>query len=224
MEFHKGAAMTAKEEGLWDPCGNVTREEIWHMQARVEVHRATHEVGDNPDDFLVSPACAPSWCRWIVVDSMAYATRPGPRLLPSAAFLQPKALPPLPSTSPDNSRTRGTSVLTREQMALIAKKKSEASQRKLNKSRQSSRGLSVEQAAEISRKKEEAQRRKLAKQGGLKNQKRSSGVLSAEQIASISQKKAEAQQRRFKKQAGQMARLPQVPSDDEDPFGFGPSY
>ena len=62
MEYRKGAAMTAKEEGLWDPIGNVSREEIKHMQARVEIFRATHVVGKNSDDFDHSPECAESWC------------------------------------------------------------------------------------------------------------------------------------------------------------------
>ena len=45
IKYQKGAAMTAKEEGLWDPYGSISREEIRHMQARVEIFRATHVVG-----------------------------------------------------------------------------------------------------------------------------------------------------------------------------------
>jgi len=82
MEYHRGAAMTAKEEGLWDPTGSVTREEIRHMQARVEIFKATHVVGERPDDFEQSPACAASWCRWLVVDSMKYASRLAPTVSP----------------------------------------------------------------------------------------------------------------------------------------------
>ena len=65
MEKHKGVAMTANAEGLWDPIGTVTREEIKHMQARVEIFPATHVVGTNPDDFEASPACPESWCRCV---------------------------------------------------------------------------------------------------------------------------------------------------------------
>jgi len=79
VEYHHGAAMTAKQEGLWDPCGSVSREEIRHMQARVEIYQATHIVGEDPDDFIVSMACAESWCRWVVADSIAYANRLGLR-------------------------------------------------------------------------------------------------------------------------------------------------
>ena len=82
MEYHQGAAMTAKEDGLWDTLGTVTREEIRHMKARVEVFRATHVIGNDPDDFVTSPACAESWCKWILADSIAYATRQGPQRIP----------------------------------------------------------------------------------------------------------------------------------------------
>lgn len=120
-EYHKGAAMTAKEEGLWDPCGNVSREEIRHMQARVEIFRATHVVGETSDDFHVSPACAESWCRWLVVDSIAYAARHPPRSLPSG---EPRRAKPLPA------------LVSAEQMANIMKKREEALKRKAAKQRQ----------------------------------------------------------------------------------------
>ena len=60
----------ALQEGLWEPQGIVTIEEIRHMKARVEIFNATHVVGADPDDFETSPACAESWCRWVLVDPL----------------------------------------------------------------------------------------------------------------------------------------------------------
>ena len=133
LEYHKGAAMTAKEEGLWDSRGDVTGEEIRHMQARVEVFRATHKVGEDPDDFDHSPACAASWCRWIVVDSVAYAAREEPRSLPVRAPLrQPRQTKPLPALSSGSS-----GKATAQQKVEIAKKREEAMRRKREKRSQS---------------------------------------------------------------------------------------
>jgi hypothetical protein len=136
MEYHKGAAMTAKEQGLWDPLGNVTREEIRHMQARVELFRATHVVGENPDEFATSPACAESWCRWVVVDSVAYAARQGPRNLPGGAPRRAKALPALPTTQPSNMNASSGGGLTALQRSQIAEKKEAALRRRQANQRQ----------------------------------------------------------------------------------------
>ena len=138
MKYRKGAAMTAKEEGLWDPIGCVTRQEIKHMKARVELFQATHVAGENPDDFDRSPGCAESWCRWIVVDSVAYAARQAPRNFPDGGAHLPrrkKALPSLESTQPSSSQ--GVNApLSAEQKATITKKRSEAERRKVAKQRQ----------------------------------------------------------------------------------------
>ena len=145
MEYHKGAAMTAKEEGLWDPVGNVTREEIKHMQARVDLYSATHVVGKNPDDFETSPACGESWCRWILVDSVAFAARHRPRDLGPGAVRRAKALPALPGKeTKNNSQRRDKAVLpledpcsrvqvSAEQRARIEQKRDEARHRKQQK-------------------------------------------------------------------------------------------
>ena len=136
MEYHKGAAMTAKEEGLWDPIGNVTREEIRHMQARVEIFRATHVVGKNPDDFDHSPECAASWCRWIVVDSVAFAARQGPSNFPGGAPRRPRrgaALPALGATQPANNNAGSTGRVSAQQMVDIAQRRAEAVRRKLER-------------------------------------------------------------------------------------------
>ena len=138
MKYKKGAAMTGKEEGLWDPIGNVTRQEIKHMKARVELFRATHVVGENPDDFDTSPGCAESWCRWIVVASIAYAHRQAPRNFPDGGAHLPrkrKALPSLGSTQPSSSQG-GNAPVSAEQMATITKNRLEAVRRKGAKQRQ----------------------------------------------------------------------------------------
>ena len=127
-QYCKGAAMTAKAEGLWDPCGCVTREEIRHMQARVDVYRATHVILCDPADFIASPACGTSWCRWLVVDSVAFAARQQPCNFSGRTALAPKSLPALPSSG---SNVASASVaLTQTQRADIAKKKEAAIQRK----------------------------------------------------------------------------------------------
>ena len=138
MEYHKGAAMTAKEEGLWDPIGSVTREEIRHMQARVEIFKATHVVGTNPEDFDHSPQCASSWCRWIVVDSVAFAARQAPRNFPGGASRpsrRPTALPALGATQPTNNSAGSSGRVSAQQRAEIAQRRAEAVQRKLEKQR-----------------------------------------------------------------------------------------
>ena len=88
--------MTAKAEGLWEPTGSVCREEIRHMQSRVDQSEATHQIEEI--DFQESPQCKESWCRWVLHDSMAFARRQGPQhvLATKAAPRQKVALPVLP--------------------------------------------------------------------------------------------------------------------------------
>ena len=114
MEYHKGAAMTGKEQGLWSPKGDVSPEEVRHMQARVELFRATHVVGHCPDDFHQSPACATSLCRWVVVASGRYASRLSHRRPldqnPVRRPLARRALPPLPGHAEDDAALFGHGV------------------------------------------------------------------------------------------------------------------
>jgi hypothetical protein len=131
--------MTAKEEGLWHPICNVTHEEIKHMQARTDLYRATHPVGEKSEDFDHSPDCATSWCRWVVVDSVAFAAREGPRNFPGGAIRQsrrPAPLPALGSTQDPNQSEGRRGVLSTEQRERVARKKAEALQRKLEKKRE----------------------------------------------------------------------------------------
>ena len=192
--------MTAKEEGLWDPIGNVTREEIKHMKARVELFRATHVVGDDPDDFEKSPECGPSWCRWILVDSLAYAARQPPRAFPGHARREPKALPELAANP--------TRTLTPEQKAMVAKRREEAQRRRMGQRRQL-RSLTPEQKAMIAEKKEEGKRRKISGKVTLTPAQKAITAEGKELATLRKQEKA------FKE-----VTLPQVPSDEEDVFGF----
>ena len=80
--------MTAKLDGLWARVGNVTDEDIRHMQARVEQFVALVTLRE--EDFVTVPPCKQSWCRWVLTESAAYAARPGlhqptlaPRQLPA---------------------------------------------------------------------------------------------------------------------------------------------
>ena len=120
--------MTCKEEGLWDPMGIVTREDIKHMKARVEIFRATHLVGDNPDLFDTSPACAEPWCRWILLDSLAYAARQGPNVV-KRAKREPLALPPLPEHATAVSRPTAR-LLTEGEEQRIQTNRGKALQKK----------------------------------------------------------------------------------------------
>ena len=130
MEWHRGIAMTAKEEGLWDTAGMVTKEEIRHMKARVEVFHATHKVGDNPDEFDTSPNCAESWCRWVLVDSIAYAAREGPRAIKGTIRRKPLPLPSLGSESVASAPS-GERRLSDEQKERIAANRLAAQKRKV---------------------------------------------------------------------------------------------
>ena len=167
MEYHKGAAMTAKEDGLWTSRGDVTGEEIRHMQARVEIFRATHVVGEDPDDFDCSPACAESWCRWIVVDSVAYANRQAPRSFPGRAPRRqprmPAALPPLMSTQPSKTKKVSAGGVTAQQEVEIAQKREAAVRRKVETQRRAGE-VTAQQKVKMAQNREEAVRRKRAHQ------------------------------------------------------------
>ena len=91
MVWRRGVAMTAKDEGLWNPMGAVTQEDIRHMKARLEVFTAPVQIAENA--IAQVPKCGESWSRWLLTDSMAYAARAPPRAL---AVRVARALPPLP--------------------------------------------------------------------------------------------------------------------------------
>ena len=82
----RGAAITAKAEGLWEPQSNVSAEDVRHMQSRVEQFVATEQL---PRDILKDvPMCKESWAWWVVTRSAAFAARAAPRALP---FVEPAA-------------------------------------------------------------------------------------------------------------------------------------
>ena len=89
--WSRGAAMTAKDTGLWEPFGLVTREDIRHMQARVVQFRATTSMEESA--LRVVPNCAESFARWILADSVAYASQAPQSLAPA---IRGAALPLLP--------------------------------------------------------------------------------------------------------------------------------
>ena len=109
--------------------GIVTREDIKHMKARVDVFRATHVVATNPDLFDKSPACAEPWCRWVLIDSVAYAARGGPTVV-RRACREPLALPLLPGEVASQSSTVVRQSLTEEDRHRIQANREQALQRK----------------------------------------------------------------------------------------------
>jgi len=97
IQWKRGAAMTAKEDGLWDPVPAipglmpVTKEDIKHMQSRLLQFTATVPLPQA--DLVKVPKCKESFCRWLVVEASGFASRSipaQPRCLPG------KALPALP--------------------------------------------------------------------------------------------------------------------------------
>ena len=77
VTWRRGAAMTAKAEGLWQQVGSVAMEDIRHMQSRVIQFSAHHVIPT--ESFQQVPMCRESWARWLVIDSAAFAARPALR-------------------------------------------------------------------------------------------------------------------------------------------------
>ena len=61
VQWTRGVAFTAKEEGLWQPTGKVSAEDVQHIKNRVQEFRFTSIV---PHLREVTP-CAPCMARWI---------------------------------------------------------------------------------------------------------------------------------------------------------------
>ena len=57
----RGAVMTAKPQGLWDLRGDITQEDVQHMQSRVNVFHCKAKVPKLRD----TSGCHVCMCRWI---------------------------------------------------------------------------------------------------------------------------------------------------------------
>ena len=96
--WKRGAAMTAKEEGLWDPVpplpGSVavTKEDIRHMQNRVQQFNALAPLDEK--SMVTVPSCAESFCRWLVAEATTFAAGAVERPL---QVLRGRAVPQLPA-------------------------------------------------------------------------------------------------------------------------------
>jgi len=100
LQWSRGAAMTAKDEGLWQPSGNVTVEDIRHMQSRVEQFTAT--VILSRDALRDVPLCKESWALWVTSGSAAFAARTVPAAVADASGRRPDvraASGPMPATT-----------------------------------------------------------------------------------------------------------------------------
>ena len=90
-QWNRGAVMTAKEAGLWEPKGAVSAEDVRHMQSRVQVFPARALPTTTMRDACPCPACM---CRWIreaaAQADMGELVRPAP-----AAFRPPPAVLPV---------------------------------------------------------------------------------------------------------------------------------
>ena len=134
------------------------------MKARVEIFNATHVVGADPHEFETSPACAESWCRWVLLDSVAYAARERPRTLAGNSRRTPLALPPMPSASSGSPPSLNKHVLSDAQKARVAENRRKALERSAvsgSSTSRSKRVLSEEQKAHVA----ESRRKALEKRG-----------------------------------------------------------
>ena len=73
VTWKRGAAITAKAEGLWQPTPAVPAEEIRHMQARVYEFKAEAVIAEH--SFRTLPKCAASFAKWLLHDSRAFSLR-----------------------------------------------------------------------------------------------------------------------------------------------------
>ena len=101
LVWRRGAAITGPVEGFWEQRGSISAEDVRHMQSRVVQFQAYHQIPEGQLSPL--PVCPQSWCRWLLVDSAAFATR-------SLLHQAPVALPrrPLPAL-PESESERGES-------------------------------------------------------------------------------------------------------------------
>ena len=79
-QWKRGAAFTAKLDGLWEPTKLVGPEDIRHMRNRVREFQLFETIADGSLQDVVS--CAPCMCKWIVQGAAAADAQPalGPML------------------------------------------------------------------------------------------------------------------------------------------------
>ena len=71
IKWRRGAAITSKLDGLWDLAGRVTAEDVRHMQQRVHMFVATHQL----TRMRAVPACKESFAKVLLEKASAFATR-----------------------------------------------------------------------------------------------------------------------------------------------------
>lgn len=69
--WHQGAVLTAKEQGLWQPCSGITEEDVRHMQSRFDVFRCVASVSK----MSSVGACPHHMAKWIRDSAAAHDTR-----------------------------------------------------------------------------------------------------------------------------------------------------
>ena len=73
VRWNRGAVMTAKADGLWDVMRGVDREDIRHVQSRVEQFNVWHQIVRKK--FRTIPKCKESFCWWLLQDGASFAAR-----------------------------------------------------------------------------------------------------------------------------------------------------
>ena len=68
----RGVAVTSKLKGLWTPRGDVSAEDIAHLQNRFEQFTANGRPLTK-EELRSVPPCRVNWCKWIVATATAFA-------------------------------------------------------------------------------------------------------------------------------------------------------
>jgi len=90
FEWRRGAVLTAKKQGLWDLRGDISEEDVRHMQSRVDVYECSAKVSQ----LQHTDACEVCMCKWICDGAAAR----------DAAPVSQPALAPPPGTSGQQGR------------------------------------------------------------------------------------------------------------------------
>ena len=90
FKWNRGCIFTNKSEGIWDPMGKVSAEDIAHMKSRVEMFTFSHQfvqtgaaaAGDGV------PECRRCFAKWIVDACAEHDASQGLRGMPAAPVLE----------------------------------------------------------------------------------------------------------------------------------------